>query len=237
MYYCKSRYYVPEWCRWLNADSPSFLEPTIPNQMNLFVYCSNNPIAIIDSNGKVGFLATLLIGALVGAVVNLATELIEDVSTDGKIGGDKDGMDYLGAAVGGAISGTGSGFIGGTFTGFAGDIFDGLISGDLSLDNFVEYAKNSLANNAINSGALAVTKVGIAFGGGATFSILKKTKKVSHSKINKVLRPLTDDLNIGSKKATIYNISKKIYKNQIFKTFYDWFELGTNSIIELVKSF
>ena len=24
MYYCKSRYYVPEWCRWLNADSIVF---------------------------------------------------------------------------------------------------------------------------------------------------------------------------------------------------------------------
>lgn len=25
MYYCKSRYYVPEWCRWLNADSSTNL--------------------------------------------------------------------------------------------------------------------------------------------------------------------------------------------------------------------
>ena len=105
MYYCKSRYYVPEWCRWLNADSPSFLEPTIPNQMNLFTYCSNNPIANIDSNGKFGFLATLLISVTVNVVINLVIEVIEDVSSDGKLGGDKDGMDYLGALAGGAISG------------------------------------------------------------------------------------------------------------------------------------
>lgn len=26
MYYCKSRYYVPEWGRWLNIDSPLFIE-------------------------------------------------------------------------------------------------------------------------------------------------------------------------------------------------------------------
>ena len=105
MYYCKSRYYVPEWCRWLNADSPSFLEPTIPNQMNLFTYCSNNPIANIDSNGKFGFLATLLISVAVNVVINLVTEVIEDVSSDGKFGGDKDVMDYLGAIADGAISG------------------------------------------------------------------------------------------------------------------------------------
>ena len=45
-------------------------------QMNLFVYCSNNPIAIIDSNGKFGFLATLLIGAEIGTIVNVASQIL-----------------------------------------------------------------------------------------------------------------------------------------------------------------
>ena len=44
--------------------------------MNLFVYCSNNPIAIIDSNGKFGFLATLLIGAEIGTIVNVASQIL-----------------------------------------------------------------------------------------------------------------------------------------------------------------
>ena len=46
--------------------------------MNLFVYCSNNPIANIDSNGKFGFLATLLIGAVIGSIVNVASQIALD---------------------------------------------------------------------------------------------------------------------------------------------------------------
>ena len=43
-YYCKSRYYVPEWCRWLNADSPAYLKPYSATGNNLFAYCENNPV-------------------------------------------------------------------------------------------------------------------------------------------------------------------------------------------------
>ena len=51
MYYCQTRYYVPEWCRWLNADSPSFLQPDSLQGLNLYTYCGNNPIRCVDSNG------------------------------------------------------------------------------------------------------------------------------------------------------------------------------------------
>ncbi|MFA7435137.1 MAG: hypothetical protein WC006_02085 [Bacilli bacterium] len=29
MYYCNSRYYVPEWCRWLNAGDISCLDKKV----------------------------------------------------------------------------------------------------------------------------------------------------------------------------------------------------------------
>ena len=48
MYYCKSRYYVPEWCRWLNADSIDYLEPESLSGMNLFAYCGNDPVNCVD---------------------------------------------------------------------------------------------------------------------------------------------------------------------------------------------
>lgn len=51
MYYCQSRYYVPDWCRWLNADNPNFLEPQSLNSLNLFAYCGNDPV-----NGKQSFI-------------------------------------------------------------------------------------------------------------------------------------------------------------------------------------
>lgn len=74
MYYCNSRYYVPEWCRWLTPDSPSFLQPESLNGMNLFAYCGNDPVNRIDPNGNFPFLiaailvASTVIGATIGGI-------------------------------------------------------------------------------------------------------------------------------------------------------------------------
>ena len=46
MYYCQSRYYVPEWGRWLNADNPAYMQSDQSVGMNLFAYCSNNPVMV-----------------------------------------------------------------------------------------------------------------------------------------------------------------------------------------------
>ena len=51
MYYCRSRYYVPEWCRWLNADNINYLQFQSINDMNLFCYCKNNPVSFSDKCG------------------------------------------------------------------------------------------------------------------------------------------------------------------------------------------
>lgn len=54
MYYCKSRYYVPEWCRWLNADSIVFnfkMGFGAINCCNVFNYCFNNPSIYSDLDG------------------------------------------------------------------------------------------------------------------------------------------------------------------------------------------
>ena len=52
MYYCKSRFYVPKWRRWLNSDSINYLEPQNIICLNLFAYCNNNPVMYVDENGN-----------------------------------------------------------------------------------------------------------------------------------------------------------------------------------------
>ena len=52
MYYCKSRFYVPKWRRWLNSDSIDYLEPQNITCLNLFAYCNNNPVMYVDENGN-----------------------------------------------------------------------------------------------------------------------------------------------------------------------------------------
>ena len=66
MYYCKTRYYVPEWCRWLNTDSPLFLDFNNIQSTNLFSYCGNDPVNNVDSTGHFGIGLTLLIATGVG---------------------------------------------------------------------------------------------------------------------------------------------------------------------------
>ena len=123
MYYCNSRYYVPEWCRWLTPDSPSFLQPESLNGMNLFAYCGNDPVNKIDTLGSFAItISTLLvgigIGAGVGAGVGFCSAYVSDVIGNVK----KDGFQwsdfntfednwkhYTGVTLGGAAAGAGVG--------------------------------------------------------------------------------------------------------------------------------
>ena len=99
MYYCKSRYYVPEWCRWLNADSISLLNPQNIHELNLFAYCKNNPVMNVDPSGDFA-ISALIVGAIISLAVEFAIDLLEDKSRTI----DHSFWDYAGAVVGGAIS-------------------------------------------------------------------------------------------------------------------------------------
>ncbi len=61
MYYCKLRFYVPLWHRWLNSDSINYLEPKNITSLNLFTYCNNNPVMYVDPSGNFGIWALLAI--------------------------------------------------------------------------------------------------------------------------------------------------------------------------------
>ena len=63
LYYLQSRYYNPEWGRFLNADDVSITKTNFGQLLgtNLFTYCNNNPVNMVDPNGHE------LIGALIGA--------------------------------------------------------------------------------------------------------------------------------------------------------------------------
>ena len=54
MYYCNSRYYNPEWGRWIQPDDVEYLEPNNINGLNLYSYANNNPIGIAYRSSSVG---------------------------------------------------------------------------------------------------------------------------------------------------------------------------------------
>ena len=105
MYYLKSRYYQPEICRFISADVYIATELNM-NGSNMYSYCKNNPVMLMDSDGDFAILAVA--GAFlakkgtemfVGAVVNVATTAI----TAGILGEEYTLKDAIMAAVTGAV--------------------------------------------------------------------------------------------------------------------------------------
>lgn len=107
MYYCKTRYYVPLWGRWLNADSPYNLSFDKFDEANYYSYCGNNPIVGIDKLGKCLFACLC---ALVGGIINGVSSIVTSIVTEGKV----DWKDATSSFVGGAVSGFIIGATGGT---------------------------------------------------------------------------------------------------------------------------
>ncbi len=75
LFYCNSRYYSPELCRWISPDSIEYLDPENINGLNLYCYCANNPIMYVDPNGHMPKWAQWVVGGLAIAGLVVATIL------------------------------------------------------------------------------------------------------------------------------------------------------------------
>lgn len=74
LYYLQSRYYDPQICRFINADSFASTGQGILGH-NMFAYCENNPIIFSDDGGETmqTAIAGLLVGGILGAIAAVAT--------------------------------------------------------------------------------------------------------------------------------------------------------------------
>ena len=82
LYFLKTRYYDPEIGRFITIDDLSYIDPEIINGLNLYAYCTNNPVMNIDPNGTwswkkfwkktVGWVATAAI-AIAGVALVVGT--------------------------------------------------------------------------------------------------------------------------------------------------------------------
>lgn len=87
LYYLNSRYYNPEWGRFINADS-NLGNPGELLTHNVFAYCANNPVMYEDQSGHFFMLITGLVGAAVGGIVAAATgkNVLAGMAIGGAIG-------------------------------------------------------------------------------------------------------------------------------------------------------
>ena len=72
LYYLNSRYYSPEFGRFISADTSDVITASIESaswDKNLFAYCDGNPITRVDDGGEFWhFIAGAVVGGLIGGI-------------------------------------------------------------------------------------------------------------------------------------------------------------------------
>ncbi len=112
LYYLNSRYYNPEWGRFISADSPTI--PTIsPDSAtwdkNLFAYCDNNPVTRKDDGGHFWH---LVVGGLIGGAISAATSIGSQLISKGEVDWNKVAIDAGMGAISGVLTASGAGLFG-----------------------------------------------------------------------------------------------------------------------------
>ena len=151
MYYCKSRFYVPLWHRWLNSDSINYLEPKNITSLNLFTYCNNNPVMYVDPTGRF-----TILGLLISVGLSLAFEVLEDALDGNRM--DHDWKDYLGAGISGIFGASSGNFVMNGIFSFAGGITDAWLSGDLKENGIGNVILSIGVSFLISEGASRLSK-------------------------------------------------------------------------------
>lgn len=125
LYYCNARYYSPKWRRFISPDDTAYLDPKSVNGLNLYCYCNNDPVNLIDPSGR-GPITALLLTALLAGALSAGANAFGQMAFDGKT---LETLDWRKVAISGA-AGFCAGLIPGT--GFIS------IAGQAVVSSFVE---------------------------------------------------------------------------------------------------
>jgi len=78
-YYCQSRYYNPEWCRWINADVYMDTDQGVLGT-NMYAYCRNNPVNRCDPSGASDVAVLPMYTATFGPVALIEPTLFGEIA-------------------------------------------------------------------------------------------------------------------------------------------------------------
>ncbi|MGM9972330.1 MAG: RHS repeat-associated core domain-containing protein, partial [Anaeroplasmataceae bacterium] len=211
--------YDPEVGRFISPDSMEYLDPESINGLNLYAYCGNNPVNMVDHDRNFAIFTTMLItsivlGFTVGAVGSGIAAYKSERSYDeialaalggGILGGAFGAAMVLGGAAGLAATGAViEGFTISTWTALG--ISVGITSvaslGNYFLDGAAydkDYSITGALSSTIKGGIQGLTTFGLGFIGGKYFHIFDKMVGNDIVDIHRILT-------IESKKGLAYKI-------------------------------
>ena len=209
MFYCKTRFYVPKWRRWLNNDSSQYLDVENVGCANLYAYCNNNPVIYSDGDGHFSILA-LVIGLVVGLV---STGLKDYLNDDQLFNGDVSVWEYVGSGVAGMLGGA-AGHAGNVLVRFVGAVGSEIVGGLISENK--DYTWSYLKNNVITGLASAGIAEGLSIvGKRIAKSIYSKgfanASKNGQKQLSRFLKTGNLDITSPSAKKVISNLNKFTY--------------------------
>ena len=202
LYYLNSRYYSPELCRFISADTTDVLE--VQDNLydkNLFSYCDNNPVMRRDAGGKVWL---PLAYGVVGGVIGCAEAILATAMTKGSR------KEIIVAGIVGGISGALTAVI--PSSKMAIDIGAGIAE---------EVVLQFLGENSSSDTAVGIAvSTGTAFAGRESYltvetgqrysAALSKTKEGNHPKVKKEAKRIV--------KATRKNVRNEVIGGTIGAT-------------------
>ena len=206
LFYCNSRYYSPELCRFISPDDVEYLDPESVNGLNLYCYCMNNPIMYVDPSGH-SVIVAMLIGAGIGLVAGLASQVVSDVfSNIWEYGFDfsewqmSSWQSYVGAGLGGAI--------GGMFTPLFGAVAVGFITGTASTALTMGLSNATGATN-YGFGEIVASSLSIGMVSGLTAGIVDNIKIPKFNAGRNSWNAISKQINTKLIKGTINSVSEK----------------------------
>jgi RHS repeat-associated protein len=238
-YYLKSRYYDPRIHRFLSADKIDYLDPKSLSSLNLYVYCGDNPVMMMDENGSRSqkFWAQLASGLMIlgGAIAMFVP------------GGQLLGMGLIGAGIGSLVGGEISESMGGSYLvgwgiGALIGAFGGqyLASATGILTSSFSLASGGLALSgagSLGAGLMVVTGAqmigaGALVGGLLALAFASNNRPGNNTVQNKMFQDAAKKAGVNPSNPRSRNILRDIH-NYIRK---NNLNLGFEELVELIRS-